>query len=509
MSKTERVARNTTFMFIRMLITTAIGLFAIREVLHILGVEDYGIYNLVSTIVIMFDFLQQALNNAVSRHIAYDLGAQDMGRLQRTFSMSFYMEVFLALLLVIGSEIVGVWFIENRMNIAEARRPDALVVFQFALVVVVFKILRTPYNSTIIAHEKMGFYAYMSILEALLSLAMVYLLLIISFDKLILYSILQAMVSIVIFAVMAGYCRNKFNEVRLQRIWDYELLKKLSAFSGWSTIVNIVDMAVTQATSIFFNFFGGVVANASLGIANQVNSRIWTFLSTFTSSYYPQVIKSYAKKDFTYFYNLLFSSSKFSFLLLFGFIFPAMLNIDSLLGLWLVDPPEYAGSYAYFIALFSLFDSYSAPLWQAVYATGNLKCHQILMSSIKLLNIPLSYIALNLGVPLITVLVIYASLNFFGSMVRIVYMKYLIGLDIRDYFMKVLLVISLMVVLSVPLPLFVRYSMGSSVTTLFVTTILFLTIYSAVIYFWGMSGQERVLFHRFVNQTIVKFRHNN
>ena len=194
MNSTERLAKNTAFMFFRMLITTAIGLFAIREILRILGVEDYGIYNLICTIVIMFDFLQQALNNAISRYITYDLGTRQSEKLRQTFSMCFYIEAALTIVLVIAAEIVGLWFIENKMNIAEIRRPDAVVVFQFALVAVVFKSLKSPYNSMIIAQERMGFYAYMSIIEALLSLVTVYFLLIINTDKLILYAILQTSV---------------------------------------------------------------------------------------------------------------------------------------------------------------------------------------------------------------------------------------------------------------------------------------------------------------------------
>lgn len=509
MSNTERLAKNTAFMFFRMLITTAIGLFAIREVLRILGVEDYGIYNLVCTIVIMFDFLQQALNNAISRYITYDLGTQQSERLRQTFSMSFYIEVALTVVLVIAAEIVGLWFIENKMNIAEIRRPDAVVVFQFALVSVVFKSLKNPYNSMIIAQERMGFYAYMSIIEALLSLATVYFLLIINTDKLILYSILQTGVTAVILASYILFCRRNFKETRLIRFWDKELSKKLTTYSGWSIIVNIVDMAVAQATSIFFNIFGGVIANASLAIANQVNSRTWMFLNTFSSSYYPQIIKSYAAREYAYFHKLIVSTSKISFLILFGILFPAILNIDSLLDLWLVNPPKYAASFTYFIALFSLFDSYSAPLWQAVFATGNLRKHQILMSSVKIMNIPLSYIFLKLGAPLVSVLAIYASLNFIGSMVRIVYMRSLINLDLRNYFRNVFSPIIIVIALSIPLPLYMRLCMGISVPTLFVTSGMFLIIYTGTIYIYGLSINERKTLNGFIVQGLSKYAPNN
>lgn len=285
-----RVAKNTGIMFARMFLLMAIGLFTSREILRILGVSDFGVYNLVGTIVLMFSFLQTALNNATTRFITYDLGIGEKENLRNTFLMGVNSEILLSLVILLLSEMVGPWFIENRLNIPTDRLEAAHFVFQFSLLNLIINIIKTPYNSTIIAHERFDFFAYNTIVEAVAKLSIVYLLTVSSIDKLIAYAALQVVVSIAVFGWMFIYCYKNYEETHYKWYWDGRLLKSLSKYSGLSLLVNLVDVAVIQSISIFFNIFSGVVANAALGIATQVSGQINGFLSNFSQSYTPQII---------------------------------------------------------------------------------------------------------------------------------------------------------------------------------------------------------------------------
>ena len=493
-------------MFIRMLVVVGVGLFTSREVLRVLGVNDFGIYNLVGTIVVMFTFLQTALNNATSRFITYDLGAGNTANLQRTFSMSMNTELILAGIIILLSEIVGVWFIGNKLHIPDGRMEAAQWVFQISLFNFAINIIRTPYNSLIIAHEHMNYYALTSIIEAVLKLVIVYLLIVLSADKLILYALLQLGVTTVIFLWMVAYCKHHFEECHYTRYWNKGLLKKLINYSGWSLIVNMVDIAVNQSISIFFNIFYGVAANAAYGVANQVSTQLNYFISNFSQSYSPQIVKSYAAKKYDYFMKLIYSTSKLTFFLYFSVAFPIMINIRFILDIWLVNPPKMADTFLCLIIGYVIFDTFSTPLWTAVHATGKLKVHQLLMGSIKVLNIPISYILLKMGFPIYTILVVYVSLNIVCSIVRIIYLRTLINLDIANYCLKVVWQMVKIVIISIPIPLSIMYFSDNRLVNFFTTSISFYLIYIPGIYFLALNVKEKELVKDMAGKVIAKIR---
>ena len=498
----ERVAKNTGFMFIRMLVVVGVGLFTSREVLRVLGVEDFGIYNLVGTIVVMFTFLQTALNNATSRFITYDLGTGNTSNLSKTFSMSMNIEVILAGIIIILSEIVGGWFIQYKLHIPEGRLIAAKWVFQISLFNFAINIIRTPFNSLIIAHEHMNYYALTSVIEAVFKLVIVYLLIIIASDKLILYAFLQMCVTIIIFVWMILYCKHHFKECKYTKYWNKSLLKKLVNYSGWSLIVNMIDIAVNQSISIFFNIFYGVAANAAYGVSNQVNTQLNYFISNFSQSYTPQIIKSYAAKKLDYFMKIIYSTSKLTFFLYFAVAFPIMINIKFILKVWLVNPPKMADLFLCLMVGYYIFDSFSTPLWNAVHATGNLKVHQILMGSIKILNIPISYILLKHNFPIYTVLVVFVTLNAVCSIVRIIYLRTLIKLNTIEYFKKVIWQMVKIVIISIPLPLTIIFFSNNRMLNFFTTSALFYLIYLPSIYYLALNVKEKEL----VNDIIRKVK---
>ncbi len=510
----KRVARNTGFLYLRQLVVVLVGLYTSRVVLRTLGETDFGIYSIVAAVVIYLSFLKQALTNATYRFFTYDLGTGNEANLGKTFSMSMNVHLLLAALVVIILEIAGPIAV-GRLNIPAERMGVAQLVFQFSLLNFVLEIIRTPYNSSIIAHEKMDFYAVTSIGEAFLKLGMVFLLMWIAWDKLILYALMMCAIAVLLFFWYRIYCLRHFPETHYHKVWDTALMKKMLSYSGWSMLVNGADVTVQQTNAVYLNLFGGVGANAALGVANQVSGQLNGLLSSFTNAFNPQIIKSYAAGERKYFMNLIFSTSKISYFLLFTVAFPVMVYIDFILGLWLGKDavPELTGIFTRLIFCYSLVDSFSAPLWQAVHATGNIRMHQILMSAVKILNIPASYVALRLGAPLYTVLAIWAGLNFVCDIVRMVYVRRLIELPLWAYVKDVFGGILGVTALSVPLPLWYYFSAGNRGVSEWISApvffCIFFAVYAAAVWLIGLNADERKMLSGLLREKLhIGQRHN-
>lgn len=491
--KSKRIAKNTLFMFFRMLLVVGIGLYTSRVVLNTLGIDDFGIYNIVGSIVVFLAFFKNALTNATYRFLAYELGKKDMAQLSRTFAMSLNINALLAGILFVALEIGGTLVINYSLNIEPARLPAANWVFQFSILCFIIEILKTPYNSSIIAHERMDFYALTSIIEVLLKLGIVYCLLIVDWDKLILYAALIALVALIIGLWHVFYCLRHFSETHYHPFWDKKMLGQLLSYSGLSVVVNAADVTVNQFNNFCFNIFGGVVVNAAMGIVNQVNATLNNFLSSFTQSFNPQIIKSYAEGDRDYFMKLIFSTSKVSYFLLFAAAFPLFTFIDFILQIWLGTVPPMTGTFIRLVIVYMLLDSFSTPLWQAVHATGRLAVHQILIAAIKILNIPLSWYLLSHGYPIASPLVVWVALNGVCTIARIIYMRFLIGLPLKNYFREVIGRIVSISALSILLPLYYYYYHGDGWDSLITTSASFFICYLPLIYYIGLNERERTL----------------
>lgn len=491
----KRLAKNTGFMLLRLLIVATVGLYSSRVVLDVLGESDYGVYNVVGSVVILMSFLRIALMVATNRFISYDLGVGDMERLRKTFSMCVNVHAILAGILFVVLEAVGPWFIANHLNIDADRMVAAQVVFQFSLVTMCLDIVRAPYNSAIIAHERLSFYTLTSLVDVFMKLALIFALKYILFDKLIVYGAMMLAVSVVMLLWYISFCLKKFPETHYLLFWDGKLFKRLLSYSGWSLVVNAADVGVVESINIFINWFGGVVANAAAGVANQVNGQLVGVLGSFTQSYQPQIVKSYARGDYAYFNRLLFSMSKLSFFLLFTVNFPVAVYIQAILDLWLVDPPALSHVFILPIMAFSLIDAMSTPLINAVHATGNIRVHQILMASLKILNIPIIYLLLRAGYPLVTAYIVWASMNLVCCIVRMLYMGHLIKLPIWQYCKDVFGSIIAVLVVTVPLPLWYYYdSVRRGISpwkSVGVFLLIFLAVYLLGVYFLGLRADEK------------------
>lgn len=494
----KRVAKNTLYLFLRMLLVTAVGIYTSRVVLDALGVSDFGIYNVVGGIVILFSFFQNALNNATSRFLTYVLGEDNIKKQQTTFSMAINVHFLLALIIIFLSETIGLWALNTYLVIPADRLVAANIVYQSSVAGFFLIILRTPYNSSIIAHERMNFYAYTSVIEVLLKLLVVLLLYKVNVDRLSAYASLIFAVDLIIFIWYYLYCRKSYSECNYKKVWDKSLFSQMTKFSSWSLVLNASDVCVAQSIVFFFNVFFGVITNAALGVANQVTNKVNMLLGSFSQAFEPQIIKSYAKKDMGYFMSLLFSTSKISYYLMFFVCVPLLINIDYILDLWLVEVPENTSVFIFYTILYAMVDAYSAPLWIAVYATGNIRTHQLLMTSIKILNVPLAYIMLKYGYDAWTALALKFALNVLCSIIRPVYMRKLINLKLIIYIRKVFLPISLVTIMSLPLPVYLSmYYEGWN--KLLITSLSSFILTSFFVAFWGLDAKERSIVRQIVH----------
>ena len=492
-SDSVRVARNTGYLFVRMVLVLVVGLYTSRVVLKALGFTDFGIYSVVGSVVVFFAFLKLALSNATYRYIVYALGSSDIGELRKTYSMAINAHLLLAAVFLVLLEAVGVPVVRFWLKIPPERLSAALWAYQFSILTFVVSIIQTPFNSNLIAHEKMDSFALFSIVEVLLKLGLAFVVAHTGFDRLIMYAMLLTLSSLIVFACYACYCKLVFKDCIYIRCWEKERLKDFASYSGWSLLVNVADVSVTQLISIFFNLFIGVIANAALGVANQVVNQLNALLGSFTQAFDPQIIKSYASGRKDYFFSLIYSTSKITFLLMLFICLPLAANLDFVLRIWLGDYPPDAPVFIRTIIIYVLIDSFQSPLWQAVHATGRLKYHQLLMFTVKIMAIPAMYLVLKAGKGGVAALLVWAGFNLLSAIVRTVYMKFLIGLDLSKYLKEVVLTISLVAAVSIPSVFFLSAKLGADWRGFLFSSLLSVLLVGGLSYFLALNDRERGL----------------
>lgn len=500
-SNNKRIAKNTILLYFRMLLTMSVTLYTSMVVLKTLGVDDFGIYNIVGGVVVLFSFLNNAMSTATQRFLNFEMGKGAEGNVNRMFSMSMTAHISIALIVVILSETIGLWFLNTQLNIPADRMNAANWVYQFTILTFCIQIIRVPYNASIIAYEKMSFYAYVSIIEVVLKLLIVFLLLFFGWDKLKLYAVLTFGVAFVVLILYKIYCNKVFTTCRYNFFRDKLLYKNLMSFSGWSMFGSLANVGAQQGLNILLNIFFGVAINAAMGIANQVSSAVYGFVSNFQTAFNPQIVKSYAMNDRVYFMNLIFQSSKFSYYLLLLLSIPLLISTDFILQAWLTNVPEYTASFCRLIILFLLVDAISAPLWMSVQATGEIRNYQILMGGLILLNFPLAYLVLKLGFPPQSVLIVRVLINLLTYAVRIFYLRTKINLPSGKYIREVILVVSLVTLLALPLPLIVHHYIADWNGLIATTSVaLFSTV--LCIYAVGLKKNEREILNRLIMNKI-------
>ena len=442
-------------LYIRMLLIMAVTLYTSRVVLNVLGVEDFGIYNVVGGIVVMFSFLNGAMATSTQRFLSFSLGKNDQEQVARVFSMSMTTHISIALIVLLLAETFGLWIFYRYLNIPPERMGAAQWVYQLSVLTFCISIIRVPYNAGIIAYERMSFYAYISIVEVCLKLGMVILLQYLGSDKLILYALLMALTTGIVTFIYKLYCCKTFSVCRYHYFWDKHLYKELISFSGWSLFGSAANVGVQQGINILLNVFFGVVTNAALGIANQVSSAVSQLVGNFQTAFNPALVKSYASGDYSYFVRLIFQTSRFSYFLLFIIALPLYLCMPFVLKVWLDIVPEYTVVFCRWMVVFVLIVSVSAPLWISVQAIGKIRSYQLLMSALIFLNIPLSWLLLRLGKDAEWVMQVRVGINLLTFICRIIYLQKRKVISSYLYLREVISPVVLVSVLSVPLPLWI------------------------------------------------------
>ena len=502
-SNNKRIAKNTLLLYVRMLLLLGISLFTSRVVLATLGVQDYGIYNVVGGIVSMFAFVNMAMGNASARFITFALGKGDQDYLKKVFNTSVRVHIIIAILIIIVAETLGLWLLNHKMVIPPERMYAAMWVYQLSIVACVATMVYVPFNATIIAHERMGAFAYISILDAVLKLLIVYAITITSYDRLIIYAFLYLCVNILDFAIYTIYCVKNFPEVRLTKVNDKGLLKEMTSFAGWSLIGNLSCVANNQGLNILLNMFFGPAVNAARGVAYQVQSAMKGFVTNFQTAANPQITKTYANEDFSRMHNLIFATSKFSFYLLLCMALPVAICAQSILSVWLVEVPEHTATFLILILAISLIDTVERPVNTAMNATGDIKVYQIVTCSFQLLIIPLSWCVLKLQAIPEYVFIVYFAIMVGAYFIELYILHNKIALSLHKYLKEVIYRVLIVFVISV-LFAYILYKLIPQTNfgiTIVLMAIVFLEVWISA-YFVGLSSSERCV----VNSKIIKLK---
>lgn len=488
----KRIAKNTLLLYFRMLFMMAVSLYTSRVVLNTLGVEDYGIYNVVGGVVAMFGFINSSMSSATQRYITFALGKGDKTRLQTVFSTTLQIHTLIAGIIVLLGETIGLWFLYNKMQIPADRMDAAFWVLQCSIVATVVMIISVPYNADIIAHEKMSAFAYISILEVVLKLVIVYMLVVFSFDKLILYAFLLLAIQLLIQFCYSIYCNRHFEETKYRHVWNKALFKEMTGFAGWSLFGNLAAVLFNQGLNMLLNVFFGPVVNAARAVAVQVQSAIQQFVGNFQMALNPQITKTYAKGELGDMHRLMFRSARFSFFLLFFLSLPVLFETNFILAIWLKTVPEHTVVFLRIMICTSLIYTLSNPLIIANQATGKVKKYQAICGSILLLILPVSYICLRLGCPAYSVFIVHFVMESLTQMVRMILLRPMIGIRIRDYFNHIYKQVLVVVAVSIILPTLVYLNIEAGFFRFVIVGLVCVVSVSTAAYLLGLSANERV-----------------
>ena len=487
----KRIAKNTLLLYFRMLLTMVVSLYTSRVVLGALGVEDYGIYNVVGGVVAMFSMLSGSLSAAISRFITFELGTGNKEKLKRVFSSSVTIQMGLSAIILVLAETVGLWFLNNKMVIPESRMNAANWVYQLSLLTFVINLISIPYNAAIIAHERMSAFAYISVFEAVSKLVVAYCIVISPIDRLILYAIMLTTIAIIIRLIYGSYCKRKFEECTYHFIYDHDLLKQMFGFAGWNFIGASSALLRDQGGNIVINLFSGPAVNAARGIAFQVNTAIHSFVTNFMTALNPQITKSYASGDRKYMMTLLFQGARLSYYILLMLSLPVIVNTHYILKLWLGQVPEHTVLFVQLVLIFGMCESISSPLITAMLATGKIRNYQLVVGGCQMMNLPVSYILLRLGAIPETVLIVAIAISQLCLATRLYMLRGLIGLKALDFLKQVYVNVIIVTICSGILPTILMLYFEDTIYSFMILLIVSLICVIISVLFVGCNKRER------------------
>ena len=501
-TRSKIILSNTLSLYIRMFVALLIGLYTSRVLLKALGEIDFGVFNLVGGLVIVFSFINLALSTATQRFITFDLGIGDLKKLKKTFAMNLNIYFIFSFVIIVFLETIGLYFLNNKLSIDVGRLPAANWIFHFMVISVFFTMIRIPYQALITAHENMSFIAAAGIIESISKLIIALLITLSNYDRLILYGGLYSTINIFLFFLYKIYCNNKFPNIsKYTPVWDRSIFLSSLKFSGLSLYEQLSVMVTFQGVDLILNMFFGVIVNAAMGITKQVQAAVFNFIASFQSAMAPQITKSYSINDITYLSKLMVIAPKYSLYLVLVITVPIFFNIEPLLNLWLSTSPLYTVGFCKLILISCIFESVSLPLRTLIFAQGNITKYQIIVGTTLLLNPILSYFFLKNGFGPNIVLWIRIFLFFVVDVIRIIYIKGLISTSLINYIYKTFGPVIIILVPGVGLTLlFHLYSNFSVFINLGVSGL----IMALFILWFGLTKHEREFLNSHLRQIVCK-----
>lgn len=491
--KAKLLVKNTILLYFRMFITMAVGLYTSRVILNTLGIEDYGIYTAVGGMVGLFGVISGSLSAAISRDITYELGTGNMEKLKDIFSTSIIIQLILSFLVIVIGECAGLPFLNNKMTIPDGRMTAAHFVLQFSLLTFAIDLISVPYNACIIAHEKMNAFAYISVLDVVLKLLIVFVLKIFLIDKLVLYAILMFIEALCMRLLYGFYCKKHFEECKFRFALDKKILYQMFSFAGWNFMGAASAVFSSSGINLLLNIFFGPIVNASRGISNSVNGAVSSFVNSFMTALNPQITKAYAEKDDEYLYSIVNKGAKYSYYLILLMSLPILLNTEILLKIWLKQVPEYASVFVRLALICSMIDSLSNPIVTLMLATGKIKKYSIIVGSILLMNFPISYCLLKFGFSALSVYVSTIIISIIALFIRIIMISKITTFSKKDFIFQVILRIFVVTIISGLLSILIYYFIynKNEIFVFIFSSAISLIISLSVILCFGMDKAER------------------
>lgn len=496
----KRIVKNATMLYVRMFFTMLVALYTSRIILQRLGVLDYGIYNLVFTVVMIFLFLNNMLSEATQRFIIYEIGGGNKEKVNKYFINSVNLHLIISIIILLLCETVGIWLFYNKLDIPLDRRDAAMWAYQISILTSIIGILSVPYNAIIISYERMTAFAYISIIEVLLKLLIAYLISVVRYDHLIVYATLLCFVQIIIRFVYYFYCVKSFEAARYKLSYDKLALKEMISFSSWYVLGYIGLVMNNQGIKVLLNIFFGPIINAAIGVAEQVQNVLTSLRSNFQIAINPQITKSYARHDYENMQSLIFASTKYSFYIFWIFAFPIFFQVSNILKFWLGNVPMYAADFVNLLLIVALMNTLSNPLVVSIGAIGRLKKITLIQSFFSILVMPISYVLLKNGFTFVYPLYVYIIILIINYFISLLFLSRKIKLKFRRFVMKSWIPMIFVVFMSLLLSFVISYFSWEFWTD--ILSRIFLVC--VVIFCLGLDASERKIISAFVKQKIQK-----
>ena len=501
--KSSRIVKNTLFLYLRMFILLFVGFYTTRVILSSLGVDDFGLYNVIAGFVAMISFVNTSISNSIQRFLNFEMGKGKDGNVNRYFSVALTTQLIVAGIIVLLAETVGLWLVNCRMNIPVDRVFAANVVYQASIITVVLKIFQSPFQAIVIAKEKMQFYAYQSLIEAFIQLAIAYFLAIVPNFKLELYSVLLLVLSICLLVWNIIYSKKIQRDLILKPMFDSKIFKEVFAFCGWNLWGSAAGVVTNQGVNVVINIFFGVAINAARGVAMQVYSGVQRFIANFQIAMNPQIVQSYASNDKERYIKLCYANFKVSVYLMWIIVLPLMVSCQEVLGLWLGDNiPSQTLNFVYLALMIGLVEALGSSISVPLYATGDIKKYQVYVSVVRMLALPVSYLLYKLGYPPVSSMVSIFILEIIAQIIRVLIWANKVNTGALYYLRQIVIPLLIIIFCTYSLSYwaYTLLNIESRLLTILLTGLITLLLNIPSIFFLALSQSERNMILRILKK---------